>query len=77
MLVIPRHYAHFVFAVIQSGLTSAIAAAIASLPLLDDGTFFLHWLKSWLLAWAIMVPVVLTAAPAIRALALRLTREPG
>jgi hypothetical protein len=47
------------------------------LPLLDDGTFFLHWLKSWLAAWAIMAPVVLTAAPGIWALAVRLTREPG
>ena len=32
MLGIPRRYSHFVFGVIQSGLTSAIAAAIASLP---------------------------------------------
>jgi hypothetical protein len=38
--------------VIQSGLTSAIAAAIASLPFLAEGfAFLLHWLLSRLLAW--------------------------
>lgn len=77
MLGIPRSYAHFVFAVVQSGMTSAIAAAIASSPMWSEGRFFDHWLKSWLAAWFIMVPVVLTAAPAIRALALKLTREPS
>jgi hypothetical protein len=30
---------------------------------------------SWLMAWAAMVPIVLLAAPAIRAFALRLTQE--
>jgi hypothetical protein len=40
MLGIPRRYGHFVFGVIQSGLTSLIAAAIASFPLLAVGNFF-------------------------------------
>ena len=31
MLRIPRRYGHFVFGVVQSGLTTAIATAIASL----------------------------------------------
>jgi hypothetical protein len=39
MLGIPRRYAHFIFAIIQSGLTSAVAAGIASLPLLATGGF--------------------------------------
>lgn len=77
MLGIPRRYAHFVFAVIQSGMTSAIAAAIASSPMWSEGHFFSHWLKSWLAAWFVMVPIVLTAAPAIRAVAIKLTRETG
>jgi hypothetical protein len=74
MLGIPRRYSHFVFGVIQSGLTSAIAAAIASYPIKAQGTF-LHWLRSWLLAWLIMTPIVLFAAPAIRGLTNLLTRE--
>lgn len=39
MLGIPRHHAHYVFGVIQSGLTSAIASAIASLPADGPGAF--------------------------------------
>ncbi|WP_061026235.1 DUF2798 domain-containing protein [Bradyrhizobium sp. CCH5-F6] len=68
MLGIPRRYAHFVFGIIQSGLTSLIAAGIASFPVR-------HWMLSWLIAWAAMLPVVLLAAPAIRAFSLRLTQE--
>ncbi|MBR0965992.1 DUF2798 domain-containing protein [Bradyrhizobium diazoefficiens] len=75
MLGIPRRFSHFVFGVIQSGLTSLIAAGIASLPAGGAMIFLKHWMTSWLIAWAAMLPIVLLAAPAIRAFALRLTRE--
>lgn len=75
MFGIPRRYSHFVFGVIQSGMTSAIAAAVASAPFFKEGTFFSHWLKSAFVAWIIMLPVVLFAAPAIRRLTDFLTRE--
>ena len=75
MLGIPRRYTHFVFSVIQSGLTCLIAAGIASLPSLATEHFLRNWLASWLIAWVTMLPVVLLAAPAIRSLALALTRE--
>jgi len=77
MLRIPRRYAHVVFGVLQSGLTSMIAAGIASLPAASAMAFLGHWAMSWLIAWAAMLPVVLLAAPAIRAVSLRLTREEG
>ena len=75
MLGIPRRYAHFVFGIIQSGLTSAIAAAIASTPFLETGGFLAHWLGAWLVSWLLMLPVVIFAAPGIRQLANALTRE--
>jgi Protein of unknown function (DUF2798) len=75
MLGIPRRYSHFVFAVIQSGLTCLIAAAIASFPSLALGNFLRNWLSSWLIAWVTMLPIVVLAAPAIRSLALVLTRD--
>jgi hypothetical protein len=75
MLGIPRRYAHFVFGIIQSGLTSAIAAGIASYPFLQTGGFTLHWLGAWLASWALMLPIVIFAAPGIRRLANALTRE--
>jgi FtsH-binding integral membrane protein len=75
MLRVSRRYSHFVYGVIQSGLTCAIAAAIASFPFLAEGSFAKHWIKSGLLAWLVMLPVVLFAAPAIRKLTHLLTRE--
>lgn len=74
MLLIPRRFSHFDFGFIQSGLTCAVAAAIASVPFLAVETFVSHWLKSWLLAWIMMLPIVLFAAPAIRSLTYILTK---
>ncbi len=75
MLGIPRRYSHFVFGTIQAGLTSLIAAGIASISLMEVGKFLSHWLLSWVISWAVMLPFVLFAAPFIRALSLLLTRE--
>jgi hypothetical protein len=75
MLGIPRRFSHFVFGVIQSGLTCAIAAGIASYPFVAMGSFVNHWLQSWFVAWIMMLPIVLFAAPAIRNLTHLLTRE--
>jgi len=75
MLGIPRRYSHFVFGVIQSGLTSFIAAAIASVSLWGSGRFLTNWLMSWIVSWVIMLPAVLFAAPAIQFIAIRLTRD--
>jgi hypothetical protein len=75
MLAILRRYSHFVFGVIQSGLTRAIAAAIASFPFIETGGFIQNWLLSWLISWMTMLPPVLVAAPAIRSPSVLLTRE--
>lgn len=75
MLDIPRRYSHFIFGVLQSGLTCAIAAAIASFPFVRTGGFVYHWIASWLVSWVAMLPVVLAAAPALRSLSVRLTRD--
>ena len=74
MLCIPRRFSHFVFGAIQAGLTSLIAAGIASYSL-GNGQFLSHWLLSWLISWAAMLPFVLFAAPAIRRLSILLTKE--
>ena len=75
MLGIPRRFSHFVYGVIQSGLTCAVAAGIASLPFTTTGAFVTHWLRSSLVAWITMLPIVLFAAPGIRRLTELLTRE--
>jgi hypothetical protein len=75
MLGIPRRFSHFVFGTIQAGLTSLIAAGIASYSFVGTGQFLRHWLLSWLISWAVMMPFVLFAAPFIRALSIALTKE--
>jgi hypothetical protein len=70
----PRRHAHFLFAAIQSALTSSIAAAIASFNLIWVGGFFGQWLRSWAVAWIVMLPVVIVAAPAILCLSEFITR---
>ena len=75
MLKIPRRYSHFVYGVIQSGLTCAIATGIANIPFIAQGSFMIHWLQSVFVAWITMLPVVLFAAPAIRNLTHMLTDE--
>ena len=75
MFGISRRYSHFIFGVIQAGLTSLIAAGISSFPSPTPMEFLIHWLSSWLVAWIVMVPVVVRAAPAIRAISVAFTRE--
>ncbi len=77
MLRVPRRYSHHVFGIIQSGLTCAVAAAVASVPRMADGHFLDHWLQSWSLSWLMMLPVVVLAAPAIRRLVDTLTSDGG
>lgn len=66
---IPRKYQHFVFGVIQSGITCCVAAAIASTPFYNDGSFIAHWLHAYLFSWAVMLPIVVVVAPFVRRLA--------
>jgi hypothetical protein len=73
---LPRSYLHFLFAAVQSALTTSIAAAIASFDRIRMGGFFQHWLQSWAVAWVVMLPVVIVAAPAILRLSEFMTR-PG
>jgi hypothetical protein len=75
VLKISRKYGHFLFAVIQSGVTSAIASALVSFRLLGDNLFLSNWLGSWLTSWALMVPIVLFAAPTIQRVTVLLTND--
>ena len=62
----PLRYRHLIFGVMQSGLTCAVAAAIASLPFYAEGSFASHWSHTYLYSWTIMLPMVVIAAPVIR-----------
>jgi hypothetical protein len=72
---ISRKHEHFVFGVIQSGLTAGIASVVANFHLIGEGTFVLNWIGSWLTSWAAMVPIVLFAAPTIRRVVAAMTYD--
>jgi Protein of unknown function (DUF2798) len=77
MLRLPRRYAHFVFGVIQAGVTSAIAVGVASISSFGTFAFLENWIGSWMMAWATTIPIVLLAAPGIQRIVLALTIDSG
>jgi hypothetical protein len=75
MIRIPEHRAPMVFGIIQAGLTSLIASGIGVHRADGFGPGFAsHWASAWLTAWAMMLPVVIFAAPYIQRLVLALIR---
>ena len=75
MRKLPRKYCHYVFGVIQSGITCSIAAGIACAPFVSSGTFLSHWVHAYLYSWIVMLPLVVMAAPVIRKLAGAITER--
>ncbi|MFA5951138.1 MAG: DUF2798 domain-containing protein [Hyphomicrobium sp.] len=68
MARLPHRYAPFLFSVIQAGLTTGVATAVAAFQTsnLSGSSFLIQWLGSWGLAWIMMVPLVIVAAPLIQ-----------
>ena len=69
MTGLPRAFAPYLFAMMQSAITTGVASAIASHPFAAEGLFAGHWLRAWATSFAIMLPIVLLMAPALRRLA--------
>jgi FtsH-binding integral membrane protein len=65
-LRISARYSHLAFGLIQSAITCAVA--VASIPFVETGSFAIYWAKTWAISWISMLPVVIFAAPFIRAL---------
>lgn len=72
---VSARYGHFVFATMQSGLTSLAASGIASHAFWSSGEFLQRWIQSWLVSWVVILPVVLLAAPLLRSAVTWMTRE--
>ncbi len=64
-----------IFGIIQAGLTSLVASGVGTFQLAGfSGGFVRAWLGAWLTAWAMMLPVVIFAAPHIQRAVLALIR---
>jgi hypothetical protein len=75
MLFIPRTYSHYLFALMQSGISCGIATAIACHPFLEGGSSGIKWLQSWIMAWIVIAPIVLLLAPIIHRVVRALTSD--
>jgi Zn-dependent protease with chaperone function len=77
MTKLPRRFAPFVYGIIQSGITTAIASGIATAQALGFNTLAVGaWIVAWLAAWAVMLPVVILIAPLIQKAVLSVTEPP-
>ena len=75
---LPRHFAPFIFGVVQAALTTGIATAVATpLGVGLDWQFFQRWLATWAIAWLTMLPVVIFFAPIIRRAVEAMTLPPN
>jgi hypothetical protein len=63
---IPQHYGHYVFGILQSGVTCAVASAIAVFKTNHGDFEIIDWLSSWGLSWLTMLPVVFLFVPILR-----------
>jgi hypothetical protein len=71
---IPRRFAPMIYGVMQAGITSAIATAIAIQKIgATDEPLIGQWFTAWLLAWLTMLPVVIFISPFIQRAVLALT----
>lgn len=73
MIRLPKRCSPYLFGVVQSAITCAVAAAVASGPVFPIGRFIVHWSSAWLLSWLLMLPLVVLIAPWLRRLVDRLT----
>ena len=74
MARLPQRYAPFVYGIVQAGITTAVASAIATHQLTGFGALFLaRWVHTWGVAWLTMLPVVIGLAPVIQRAVVALT----
>jgi hypothetical protein len=60
---------------IQSGITTAVATAVAIFRDAQQVSDLAAWGRSWLLSWILMIPIVLFAAPIIKRLTSLVVRK--
>jgi hypothetical protein len=71
---ISDRYSHFIFSVVQSGITCAVAAAISTAQASTGGDLLKQWFHAFIVSWGVMVPIVIVAAPLVRGVVRRVTR---
>jgi hypothetical protein len=65
---IPQSYEHYLFGIMQSAITFAVATGITTFRTGNPtGSYMLlEWFYSWGVSWLIMLPVVIFFTPFLR-----------
>lgn len=72
---INKKYTTILFGFIMGGFTSSIISAV--LTLVNSGTsdFFIHWIREWMIALSLAVPIATFVPPIIKKGIARITEE--
>jgi hypothetical protein len=63
---IPHQFSHYIFGVLQSGVTCAVASGITVFGAANSENKFFDWLIAWSMSWITMLPVIFLIAPILR-----------
>ncbi len=71
---LPKHYAPFIYGVIQAAITSAVATVVATYGIASlELQFVVYWLECWGISVLTMLPVVILVSPLIQRAVFSLT----
>lgn len=63
----PARFSPVIYGIVQAGLTTAIASAVATFHETGwAGRFLPEWFANWVIAWSVMLPVVILVSPFIK-----------
>ncbi|SFL34727.1 DUF2798 domain-containing protein [Pelosinus propionicus] len=72
---INKKYAGIVFGLLMGGFTSCIISAVLTFTNSGTENFFLHWIKEWMIALSLAVPIATYIPPIIRRGIARITED--
>ena len=72
---IPHRFSHYIFGVLQSGITCAVASGITVFGTANSENKFFDWLFAWSLSLITMLPIVIFIAPLLRRTVEQITQK--
>lgn len=70
-----KKYATILFGVLMGGFTSFIISAVLTLVNTGTDDFLMHWIKEWMIALSLAVPIATFVPPIVRRGIARMTEE--
>ncbi len=68
-------YTTLLFGFVMGGFTSFIISAVLTLVNSGTGDFLIHWLRNWMIALSLAVPIATFVPPIVRREITKITEE--